>query len=570
MESTLKTFNFYRSYRLKIMPEDDLDVRLHIIIGEDREICPRGKSEVVDINYNYLSICSEADLKKGDRLSIKLSLKRFLSKWDIYLKGQVVRSFCERKGYVYGIELEDNLELKYFLKEFVSRFSQNRLRKQVLESSIFEKRFNPRQGVEIYSMLIQFVDLFFRSKDKLNITQSLREAARVLQCEEANIYLIRPDTDKLENVVTTSGTLKKERDFREGIIGSVFTNEVTSNLLTKDGQGAPLAVVATPITNKNYHCIGVLEMRNSLQTQRFKDYHEKIIKMLGHIFSAFYNDYTPVSGSCVISNFNPKKREKLAILGRDQVSLDLQKQLKKLKHSSLHLSISGESGTGKSYLARLIHEEGSMRPYPLTVLNFEKDTFFELATLNWNSPGSVILENIHLLKKIHHNHLAQRLQHGLKRVICTSDQSLDALYAQHKISSSLYQLVTQHHVHLPPLRSRHDEIFNIARQLLLLECERRASAEIPEFSPESLHLLEQYDWPKNLQELSLVIKKALMSGDQKIIELKVDAKGPEKNDLISQMLTQVDSSHSAQTIMEDFEFALKNLKLRGDSGEQAA
>lgn len=562
MEGTLKNFNFYRSYRLKISPEDDMDVRVHLLIDGENEVCPTGKFEVVDFNYNFLSLCSSSSLAKGDQLTIKLSLKRLFSKWDIFLKGVVVRSFCDRKGFIYGVELEENLELKYFLKEFVSRFSQKRLRKQVIESSIFEKRFNPQQGVEIYSMLVSFVDVFFRSKNKINISQALREVCRILQCEEANIYLIKPDIDKLQNTISTSGSLAPDKDFREGLIGSVFTHETMTNVLQKRKANETHAVIAVPILNKSYQCIGVLELKNTLHIKRFGDYHEKIVKMLGHIFSALYTDYSPISGSSVIAHFNPKIRPKLIFLGHGTKTQDIQKKINKLKYSPLHLHLSGEEGTGKTHLAKHLHYEGSMRPYELLALDMEKETFFELATLNWNTPGTIIIENIDALKKVHHNHLAERVKHGKRRVITTSKVCIQSLYKNNQMTPSLYQQLTQQHVHLPPLRNRIDEVMTIARQLLQEECDKRGQTELPEFSLETLSILEKHYWPQNLKELKLLIKKALLSADHNIISFSGVKLDHTPETLIDHLVSQSDTSFSGKTLLNHLENALKKTQTK--------
>lgn len=209
-----------------------------------------------------------------------------------------------------------------------------------------------------------------------------------------------------------------------------------------------------------------------------------------------------------------------------------------------------------------------MRPFELLSLDMHKDTFYELATLNWNTPGTIIIENIDALKKIHHNHLAERIKHGKRRVITTSTQCIQSHLNNNQMTPSLFQQLTQQHVHLPPLRNRIDEVMTIARQILQEECEKRGQPELPEFSLESLSLLEKYHWPQNLKELRHVIKKALLSCEHNILSFSGIKYEPPKESLVEKLVSYSDTSFSAKTLLNNLETALKKTQQNNEKHQQ--
>lgn len=489
----------------------------------DHEVYVTGSFDLLDINLHYLTLKSSTHLKSSDALSIKLSRKRFFNQWDVFLEGHVMHSYCDKNSFVYAIAIKENIELHYFLKEFVNRFTKVRLRDQLMLSSIGKKGDIHRQGIETYSLTYQFARLFYKTSSKLNIQQVLREAARLISCEDINVWLINPEKNQLYVKHTTKGSAPSPVDIKHAHLGNVFSNQSPLNILNDKGQ-LKLAnreiknLMAAPLFNKENSCIGVIEFLNQYEHSRFNIQHENIMRLCAQLLSGLFESFKPHSKNCEINEFNDSGYIKKCYLGHSNASHLNNKMISKFRFTDQHIHIMGESGTGKTHLANLLTDTGRYRNLEKVIIDIKTDDVFDLVGLNWNRTGTVIIENIDHLKKCHQINLYERIQYGQKRVISTSEKDLQILFENKELNSRLYHQVTEGLVHLPPLRTRKNDIVDIAVEILRKEAEERDLNEL-RLSPDSLIYLSEYDWPGNLKELSQKIKKALMKSSNPMVSL---------------------------------------------------
>lgn len=526
VKKTLTNFNYYRSYRLQIQEEDDVKVELmltHTDESGEHEICVPGNFELLDINLHYLTLQSNTKLKSSDNLSIKLSRKRFFNQWDVFVEGYVMHSYCDRSSFVYAISIKENIELHYFLKEFVNRFSKERLKDQLILSSIRKKGHLRRQGIETYSLSFQFARLFYKTSSRLNIQQVLREAARLISCEDINIWVINPEKNKLFIKHTTKGSADKPVDIRHAHLGSVFSTQEPLNILNDKGQ-LKLAkrdiknLMAAPIFNKENSCVGVIEFLNQYEIKRFNIQHENIMRLCAQLISSLFESFRPHSKNCEVNEFNDSSHVKKCYLGHSNESLSNNKMISKFRFTDQHIHIMGEVGTGKSYLANLLTDTGRYRNLDKIIIDIKKDDVFDLIGLNWNRAGSIIIENIDHLKKNHQIDLYERIRNGQRRVITTSERDLQVLFENKEFNPRLYHQISEGLVHLPPLRTRKNDIVDIAVEILRKEAAERDLSDL-RLCPDSLVYLSEYNWPGNLKELSQKIKKALMKSSEQMVSL---------------------------------------------------
>ncbi len=198
----------------------------------------------------------------------------------------------------------------------------------------------------------------------------------------------------------------------------------------------------------------------------------------------------------------------------------------------------GESGTGKSLLAKAIHFNSARRDGPFIVVNcpsipenlLESELFghvkgaftgairdkkgkFELA-----NGGTIFLDEIGDLE----NHLQAKLLRVLQerviervgdvktipvdvRVIAATNQNLEQLVLEKKFREDLYYRLSVFPITIPPLRERKEEI-----PLLVKNFIHKMGKNGYEISDEFLEMLEKYDWPGNIRELENVIERALI------------------------------------------------------------
>ena len=215
------------------------------------------------------------------------------------------------------------------------------------------------------------------------------------------------------------------------------------------------------------------------------------------------------------------------------------------RYDFLDLCILGETGTGKTHLARLIHDSSPRKDKPFVAVNcaeltpsiieselfgYEKGAFtgalqskegkFELA-----AGGTIFLDEIGELSKDLQAKLLKVVEDkSVTRVGGKRARRVDVriIYATHQDLSVLredlrYRVSASYTIHLKPLRERRWEIVPLAR-LFISEFSCRCG-RVVRASDETLKLLETSDWRGNVRELRSFVEKAclraLFAADQR-------------------------------------------------------
>ncbi len=212
--------------------------------------------------------------------------------------------------------------------------------------------------------------------------------------------------------------------------------------------------------------------------------------------------------------------------------------------SSVHLS--GEAGTGKEHLARLIHYQGETRRHAFVPLDCRRLTREELklavrevlrdATEQQAtrlSPGTLFLKHVdelpdsvqELLLDEHpttcgmqsttpsHAKAAPTL-----RLMSSSDCDLHTAVHQDRLHPDVLFLLTSQHIVVPSLRDRPEDILLIA-QHFLESLNRDQERQVTGFADEVAIAFRKYNWPGNQDELKSVITAARTSCDKSAIRL---------------------------------------------------
>ena len=103
------------------------------------------------------------------------------------------------------------------------------------------------------------------------------------------------------------------------------------------------------------------------------------------------------------------------------------------------------------------------------------------------------------------------------RVIAACDSNLKRLADKGLFSRSLYELVLDTTIRVPPLRERSKDIEVIAAHILA-EMSAQHNLSPKRLSPEALELLKSCSWPGNIKQLQGVIEQAFFHTPGSIIE----------------------------------------------------
>ncbi len=211
--------------------------------------------------------------------------------------------------------------------------------------------------------------------------------------------------------------------------------------------------------------------------------------------------------------------------------------------------ITGENGTGKEVITRLLHSISSRRSKPLISLNagalaegvFESELFghvrgaftdaktdrvgrFELAdggTLFLDEIGNVPLNLQPKLLRVLETGDFERVgssktQKVNVRLLSATNADLNAEVAQGRFRQDLLFRLNTVEIRLPPLRDRIEDIPVLAEHFLKLHRERYRRP-IMGFTPEALDALRQHLWPGNVRELDHVIERAVLMSPGQIV-----------------------------------------------------
>jgi DNA-binding NtrC family response regulator len=210
--------------------------------------------------------------------------------------------------------------------------------------------------------------------------------------------------------------------------------------------------------------------------------------------------------------------------------------------SDANVLITGESGSGKGLIARLIHERSPRAARSLVVVNigslaetvFESEMFghvkgaftdartdrigrFELAdggTLFLDEIANLpVTQQARLLRVLEEGEFerlgSSRTQQTDVRVLSATNAEVDAEVEAGRLRSDLLYRLNTIHIHLPPLRERGDDIVVLAQRFLERHAQRY-SRQVEAFTEPALAALRRYHWPGNVRELNHVIERAVL------------------------------------------------------------
>ncbi|HTR96952.1 MAG TPA: sigma 54-interacting transcriptional regulator [Candidatus Acidoferrales bacterium] len=211
--------------------------------------------------------------------------------------------------------------------------------------------------------------------------------------------------------------------------------------------------------------------------------------------------------------------------------------------------VTGEMGTGKEVIARVLHHSGRRRDGPFVMLNcgavvaslLESELFGILPDIATGvrgrdgcfvqaNEGTLFLDEIGEMPVAHQvallNVLANREVTPVGggppravdvRIIAATNRDLPRLIEEGKFREDLYYRLNVIPIELPPLRDRKADIPALAQSFAAFFA-LKEERPVPEFSPEFLAVLMQSDWPGNVRELQNYIERIMALTPGRVLE----------------------------------------------------
>ena len=233
-------------------------------------------------------------------------------------------------------------------------------------------------------------------------------------------------------------------------------------------------------------------------------------------------------------------RPSFDFVAQSEVSQTILEQVSKVSPLDSTVLITGESGTGKTTVARMIHESGPRSDGPFVVVNcaslprdlVEAELFGHTkgaftgaiadrpGRAEIADGGTLFLDEIGDLPLALQPKLLTFLQHRTferigstktrtvdVRLIAATHQDLAQMCSERRFREDLYFRLNVITLHMPALRDRLDDISQLCYQILERISSRRDNGRTS-VADDALLALNRYPWPGNVRELENILERA--------------------------------------------------------------
>ena len=286
----------------------------------------------------------------------------------------------------------------------------------------------------------------------------------------------------------------------------------------------------------------------------------------------------------------------LPLVGRTPAMQALYRLVARVMNTDLPVLITGESGTGKSLIARAIHDFSDRRTLPFTVAQAA-----DLAGIDGPSTllakargGSIVFDEVADYDEDTQARVVRMLDllgDNAPRIMATSQSDLSARMESGQFRQDLFYRLGGVSLHVPSLRERVDDIPLLAEHFLA-KGERDLGA-VRRLSSDATELVRAFSWPGNVRQLENTLRRLLVTaseseisraeveqvlGNQPSPEPRADGGGGEKlSASVARHLKRYFDLHGGQLpppgvyqrILREVEMPLIEIALDATAGNQA-
>ena len=233
---------------------------------------------------------------------------------------------------------------------------------------------------------------------------------------------------------------------------------------------------------------------------------------------------------------------KVSIIAKSQPMRGILETIEGIRDSESNIFFTGETGVGKSLLAKIVHFTSRRQDKPFLSINCATLTEELLASelfghergaftgavktkqglVEIADTGTLFLDEIaemapnlqaKLLKVIEEGEFYRvggtRPIHVDVRFIAATNQDVRGLISTGKFREDLYYRLNVMEIFIPPLRERRDDVEPLAAYFLKKHLPR-SNKKITSFSKEAMAVLGNYSYPGNVRELENIVERAII------------------------------------------------------------
>jgi DNA-binding NtrC family response regulator len=237
-------------------------------------------------------------------------------------------------------------------------------------------------------------------------------------------------------------------------------------------------------------------------------------------------------------------------LGASPAAQRLSKLLPRLAAAESCVLLLGETGSGKSFVARLLHEAGARAREPFRIINCaaipenlveselfgsERGAFTGAVTARAGAfeaagEGTILLDEVGelpmpsqakllgVLEERRFQRIGSNRDIPLRaRLLAATNRDLASMVEAGKFRSDLFYRLSVVTVPVPALRERVEDIGPLAQQILG-DLATMSSRRVRGFTPAALDAIQRYAWPGNVRELRNAVERALVLGEGDLVD----------------------------------------------------
>lgn len=211
----------------------------------------------------------------------------------------------------------------------------------------------------------------------------------------------------------------------------------------------------------------------------------------------------------------------LPLVGRTPAMQEIYRVVARVLRSDLPVLLSGESGTGKSLIARVLHDYSDRRSLPYVVVGASELTGAgsSIRALAKAGSGTIVFDEVGDLSEQAQSELVRALDQmgdNAPRLTSTSQIDLAELAKEGHFRQDLLFRLNAVSLTVPPLRARLDDIEPLVE--FFLAGSTGTDEVVKSLNPEALELMRHAYWAGNVRQLENMIRRLVATSAQMEIE----------------------------------------------------
>ncbi len=420
--------------------------------------------------------------------------------------------------------------------------------------------------LQVLSSICQIIDTALDLEKALG--QVLRILSESLSMKRATITLMDPESERLV-IAASHGLSAEERqrgvyELDEGVTGLIFQSgrpyvapDIRREPLFLDKTGSRhlergrVSFIGVPIASHG-RCLGVLHVDRLFGDEVAFEEDLSFLTVVATLMGQFLSlnekvkarEQALVRENLTLRSQLTREQRGPYIVGKSLAMQDVEHQVCKVAPTKATVLLLGESGTGKTLIARVIHELSGRKGGPFVKVNcasipenlleselfgYERGAFtgavgakpgrFEDAhdgTIFLDEIGELPLGIQAKLLRVLQDKEFERLGSNTTRrvdvrVVAATNRDLGELAERGAFRPDLFYRLSVFPIQVPPLRQRKEDIPVLLNHFI--DKVAREYGRTVRFSPRALSDLTQYDWPGNVREMENLMERLVIMSD---------------------------------------------------------